>query len=82
MNPEQLVLIHSMTVETRAAPDRLTRCFVILIAVALVWQALRPQAFLTSAEAGRETVTVNLERIGGRYLTNGIIPVDCRGGRP
>ena len=69
MNPEQLVLI-------------LTRCFVILIAVALVWQALRPQAFPTSAEAGRETVTVNLERIGGRYLTNGIIPVDCSGGRP
>jgi hypothetical protein len=33
--------------------------------------------FRPRAEAGRETVTVNLERIGGRQLIDGIIPVRC-----
>lgn len=57
--------------------DRLTRVLLAVIALALVWLALRPHLVPSPAEATRETVNVNLERIGGRALWDGTIPVRC-----
>jgi hypothetical protein len=77
MNTEPVILIRSVTVETRPTPDRLTRWLVILIALGLAWQALRPHVTPVPAEASRDIVTVNIERVGGRFLTDGAIPVKC-----
>lgn len=77
MNPEAIVLIHSMTVETRPPPDRLTRWLLVLIALGLAWQAVRPHVAPLRAEAAREITNINIERVGGRYLTEGVIPVKC-----
>ncbi len=77
MNTEPVIFINSMTVETRAAPDRLTRWLVIFVALGLAWQALCPHVTPVSAEASPDIVTVNIERIGGRFITDGAIPVKC-----
>jgi len=58
-------------------PDRLTRALLAMIALALGWMALRPHVLPAPAEATREAVAVNLERVGGRFLTGGAIPVSC-----
>lgn len=57
--------------------DRLTWLLLAIIAIALVWLALRPHVLPARAEAAREAVTVNLERIGARMLWDGTIPVRC-----
>jgi hypothetical protein len=79
MNGEPIVLIHSMTVETRPAPDRVRRWLLVLIAFGVAWIALRPHLLPPPAEAEREVLQVNIERVGGRYLTNGVIPLRCEG---
>ena len=63
-------------------PDRLTRALLAVIALALGWMALRPHVLPSPAEATRETVAVNIERVGGRFLTGGVIPVSCVTSRP
>ena len=68
-----------MTVETQSVPDRLTRRLLVLITLGLAWLAVRPHMLPPAAEAGREAVQVNIERVGGRYLTNGVIPIRCEG---
>jgi hypothetical protein len=62
--------------------DRLTRTCLVVMALALAWIAARPHAVPGAAEAARETVAVDLERIGGRYVTGGVIPVRCADLRP
>lgn len=57
--------------------DRLTRVLLAVIAVALAWLALRPHVLPAPAEGARDTVSVNIERIGGRTLWDGTIPVKC-----
>jgi hypothetical protein len=48
----------------------------------LVWIAIRPHIAPGLAEATRETVSVNLERIGGRFLSGGAIPIRCVDAKP
>ena len=55
----------------------ITRMLLAIIAVSLTWLAIRPHVMPTPAEASRETIAVNLERIGGRFLIDGTIPVKC-----
>lgn len=55
----------------------MTQALLAVIALALAWQAIRPHVMPAMAEAAREPITVNVERIGGRYLTNGVIPIRC-----
>ncbi len=66
--------------------DRLTRTALLVIAAALAWLAawtsLTPLLAPRRAEAQREALAVNLERIGGRYLTGGAVPVRCADLRP
>ena len=57
--------------------DPVARALLAAIALALGWQALRPHVMPAAAEAARDTVTVNLERIAGHYLTGGAIPIRC-----
>lgn len=45
--------------------DRLTRVCVVVGALALAWIAARPHLAPGRAEAVREKVTVDLQRIGG-----------------
>lgn len=65
-----------------AAPDRVGRVLLVVIALALAWLALRPHVLPGPSEAGRETLNVNLERIGGRLLFDGTIPVRCVDRKP
>ncbi len=58
-------------------PDYVTRFLLALIAFALSWLALRPHVLPPPSEAAREIVTVNLEQVGGRFLTGGVVPVRC-----
>jgi hypothetical protein len=62
--------------------DRLTRTCLVVAPLALVWIAARPHVMPGMAEAARETVTVDLERIGGRFGSGGAIPVRCTDLRP
>jgi hypothetical protein len=64
------------------ASDRVGQLLMAVIALAVVWIAVRPHLLPGPAEAGRETLSINLERVGGRYLTDGMIPVHCTGRRP
>ena len=77
MNGEPVFLVGRVIVCPAAAPDRLVRWLLLVIALALAWQALRPELAPSRAEAGRETVSVNLERVGGRFLGTGVIPIQC-----
>jgi hypothetical protein len=58
-------------------PDRITRTALVVIATALAWMAIRPHVAPPPAEATGATVKVDLERIGGRAIVNGIIPLRC-----
>jgi hypothetical protein len=62
--------------------DRVTRLCLIVGTLALAWMAVRPHLLPASAEAAREIVTVDLERIGGRFLTGGVLPMRCGDARP
>jgi len=64
------------------ASDRVGQLLVAVIALAVVWIAVRPHLLPGPAEASRETLSINLERVGGRYLTDGMIPVRCIGRLP
>jgi hypothetical protein len=56
-------------------PDRITRAALVVIAVSLAWMAARPHVAPRSVEAAGETVRVDLERIGGRLLVGGVVPL-------
>jgi len=77
MTGEPVLFIREVMVDALPGPDRLSRLLLLILALAVVWQVVQPHLAPARAEAGRETVTVNLERIGGRHLPNGIIPVQC-----
>jgi hypothetical protein len=62
--------------------DRLSRLLLAVIALALVWIALRPHVLPAPAEAGRESVSVDIERVAGRFLVGGAIPIRCADLRP
>jgi hypothetical protein len=57
--------------------DRISRFSLLLIALALAWIALRPHLAPIPAEGAREAVSINIERVGGRLLTTGTIPIRC-----
>jgi hypothetical protein len=57
--------------------DRISRFSLLVIALALAWMALRPHLLPAPAEGARETVSINIERVGGRLLTTGTIPIRC-----
>lgn len=75
MSGEAVAVGDRVIVNPAAGPDRLVRCLLLLITLALAWQVLRPALAPAWAEAGRETVSVNLERVGGRFLGTGVIPI-------
>lgn len=77
MNGTPVFLIHRMVVRADPRPDRLARWLLVAIALALAWQALRPQAAPAPAEASRGAVAIDIERVGGRFLGDGVIPVKC-----
>jgi hypothetical protein len=70
----------------RVELDSVTRASLVVIAAALAWlaaaQNLGPLLAPSRAEAQRDVVSVNLERIGGRYLTGGAVPIRCADLRP
>ena len=57
--------------------DGVTRLLLAVIALALLWIAVRPHLVPAPAEGGRETVSINIERVSGRLLTTGVIPIRC-----
>jgi hypothetical protein len=52
-----------------------TQLCAVVGALSLVWIAARPHLTPGRAEAARETVAVDLERIGGRLIVGGAIPI-------
>ncbi len=62
--------------------ELLMRPLLLLIVALLLWLTLRPHVAPSQAEAGREAVIVNIERIGGRFLSDGALPVRCADLRP
>jgi hypothetical protein len=76
MSPDTIVLVHSMRIEAPRA-DRLTPWLIVAIAVTLAWQTLRPHVAPVAAEASREMTNINIERVGGRFLIDGAIPMKC-----
>jgi hypothetical protein len=66
----------------RPASDRVLRLLVGVIALALVWIAVRPHLLPGPAEASRETVSISIDQIGGRHLVDGVLPVRCIGRLP
>jgi hypothetical protein len=66
--------------------DRVSRACLLVITAALTWLAATATVGVplapSRAEAQRETVSVNLERIGGRYLSGGTVPIRCADLRP
>jgi hypothetical protein len=62
--------------------DPTTRLVLAVIALALVWIALRPHVLPALAGASRETVRVDIERVGGRLLLSGAIPIQCADLKP
>jgi hypothetical protein len=70
----------------RVALDSVTRTCLVVIAATLAWLAaamtVGPLLAPSRAEAQREAVSVNLERIGGRYLSGGAVPIRCADLRP
>jgi hypothetical protein len=77
MTGQPVLFIRELRIDARPGPDRLSRVLLLILALAVAWQVAQPHLAPARAEAGRETVTVNLERIGGRHLLNGIIPIKC-----
>lgn len=67
----------------RAGGDRLTHALLAVVAVAVVWIALRPgpppalAAGPGGAVSANGAVSVTIERVGGRTLVEGVLPVKC-----
>lgn len=61
----------------RAGADHLTRGLLAVIALAVAWIALRPGLAPAVAAGPGGTVSVTIERIGGRALVDGVLPVKC-----
>jgi hypothetical protein len=84
--PEPNRIAAGPTSPARLELDRVSRGCLIVIAAALTWLAATQTVGLplapSKAEAQRETVSVNLERIGGRYLSGGTVPIRCADLRP
>jgi hypothetical protein len=57
--------------------DRISRTALVVIAASLAWIAVRPHVAPPSVEASATAVKVDLERIGGRLLTGGVVPLRC-----
>jgi hypothetical protein len=55
---------------------------VAVIALAVMWIAVRPHVLPGPAEASRETVSISIDQIGGRHLLDGVLPVRCIGRLP
>jgi len=66
----------------RPPRDRVGRLLLTLIALAVGWIAVRPHLLPGAAEAGRETVSINIGQIGGRHLLDGVLPIRCVGRLP
>lgn len=62
--------------------ERYVRIALTLIALALGWLAVRPHVLPGPVEASREILSVSLDRVGGRTLLDGVIPVRCLDRRP
>jgi hypothetical protein len=77
MNGDPVFLVNRMVIRPEPRSDRLVRWLLVGIALALAWQTLRPHAGPAPAEASREATAINIERVGGRFLTEGVIPVKC-----
>jgi hypothetical protein len=75
-----------MNPSSRIELDPVARTCLVVIAAALVWLAatatVGPRLAPSPAEAQRDTVSVNLERIGGRYLSGGAVAIRCADLRP
>ncbi|MGH7393526.1 MAG: hypothetical protein ACREM3_29340 [Candidatus Rokuibacteriota bacterium] len=82
MTDQPVLFIREVRIDARPRADRLSQVLLLILALALAWQVAQPHLTPTQAEAGRETVTVNVERIGGRHLLNGIISIKCGDVRP
>ena len=59
------------------SPDRVTRAALVVIAASLAWMAMRPHLAPRSVEAQAAVMRVDLERIGGRLLSSGVVPLRC-----
>jgi hypothetical protein len=57
--------------------DRISRTALVAIAASLAWIAVRPHVAPPSVEASGTVVKVDLERVGGRLLTAGVLPLRC-----
>ncbi|MBI3636587.1 MAG: hypothetical protein HY216_10340 [Candidatus Rokubacteria bacterium] len=79
MSGGPIAVIREVRIDTQPAPSRIARWLVVVAVLSLAWIALRPHVLPQAAEAGREVVQVDLQRVGGRYLTNGVLPVRCDG---
>jgi len=64
------------------AGERRITLLLLLIALALGWLAVRPHLLPGPVEASREVLSVSLDRVGGRALWDGVIPVRCLDRRP
>lgn len=82
MTDQPVLFIREVRIDARPRPDQVSRVLLLIVALAVAWQLPHHHLTPAGAEAGRETVTVNLERIGGRHLLNGIIPIKCGDVRP
>ena len=70
-----------MTAADNVPADRVVRTSLVVMAAALLWLAATATLGVISgpraADAQRDTVSVNLERVGGRYLVGGVVSVRC-----
>jgi hypothetical protein len=82
MTERPIVLIREIRVDARAKPDRLSRLLLLVLALAVAWQVAQPYLVPSRAEAGREALSINIERVGGRFLGAGALPVRCADVRP
>jgi len=55
--------------------DRYTKCILTIIAAALVAIAAN---MTTHATATSETISVDIQKIAGRYIQGRSLPVDCQ----
>jgi hypothetical protein len=61
----------------KGPPDPLSRLCLLVIAASLLTLAVGSVSGPRRADAQRDTVNVNLDRIGGRYLGGDGLPVRC-----
>jgi hypothetical protein len=57
--------------------DRVTGAALVAIAASVGWMAVRPHVAPRSVEASGTAVKVDLERVGGRLLLGGVVPLRC-----